>query len=56
MKTLLAMAIFFAAPAFASPRCAVVHDGICFQSQAQYDEYMGWGPEQQRIEQEANRR
>lgn len=49
------MALLFAIPTLAAPHCAVVHDGICFESQAQYDEYMGWGPEQQKLEAEANK-
>jgi hypothetical protein len=35
--------------------CVVVHDRICFESQAQYDRYMGWGPQQQRLERNANK-
>jgi hypothetical protein len=54
-NTLLAMAILFTIPTLAAPHCVVVHDRICFESQAQYDEYMGWGPEQQKQEQEANK-
>jgi hypothetical protein len=55
MKTLLAMAVLFAVPTLAAPHCVVVHDGICFESQRAYDIYMGWGPEQQKRETEANR-
>ena len=55
MKLLLAMAVLFTVPTLAAPHCAVVHDGICFTSQGQYDEYMGWGPEQKKLEIEANR-
>ena len=55
MKLLLAMALLFAVPTLAAPHCAVVHDGICFTSQGQYDQHMGWGPEQQKLETEANR-
>jgi len=54
MKLLLALAVFFTAPAIAAPKCAVIYDGICFKTQEQYDEYMGWGPEQQQLEIEAN--
>jgi hypothetical protein len=54
-KTLLAMAILFAIPTLAAPHCVVVHDRICFESQAQYDKYMGWGPEQQKLERNANK-
>ena len=55
MKTLLVMAVLFAVPTLAAPQCVVFHDGICFTSQGQYDKYMGWGPEQQKLETEANR-
>ncbi len=55
MKLLLALAILFTIPTLIAPHCVVVHDGVCFASQEQYDEYMGWGPEQQRREAEANR-
>jgi hypothetical protein len=54
-KTLLAIAILFAIPTIMAPHCVVVHDRICFESQAQYDRYMGWGPNQQKQEQEANK-
>jgi hypothetical protein len=54
VKLLLAMAILFAVPTLAAPHCAVVHDGICFESQGQYDAYMGWGTKQQQLETEAN--
>jgi hypothetical protein len=54
MKLIAALAVFLIAPALATPRCVVVHDGICFETQAQYDEYMGWGPEQQKLETKAN--
>ena len=55
LKTLLAMAVLFAVPTIAAPHCVVVQDRICFESQAQYDKYMGWGPEQQKQEREANK-
>ena len=54
MKLLLALAVLLTAPALAAPKCAVIYDGICFKTQAQYDEYMGWSPEQQQLEIEAN--
>jgi hypothetical protein len=54
-KTLFAIAILFAIPTVIAPHCVVVHDRICFESQAQYDKYMGWGPNQQKQEQEANK-
>ena len=54
MKTLLAMAVLFAVPTIAAPHCVVVQDRICFESQAQYDKYMGWGSEQQQLEIKAN--
>jgi hypothetical protein len=54
MKLLLAMAVLFTVPTLAAPYCVVVHDGICFTSQGQYDEYMGWDANQQKLEQEAN--
>jgi len=54
-KTLLTIAILFAVPTIAAPHCVVVHDSICFESQAQYDKYMGWGPEQQKTERNANK-
>jgi hypothetical protein len=54
MKLLPALAVLFAAPALATPRCIVVYEGICFETQAQYDAFMGWGPEQQQLEIEAN--
>jgi len=55
MKLLLAMAVLFTVPTLVAPQCVVYHDGTCFESQAQYDKYMGWGPEQQQLEIEANR-
>jgi hypothetical protein len=55
MKLLLSMATLFAVPTFVAPQCVVVHDRICFESQAQFDEYMGWGPEAQQREIEANK-
>lgn len=55
-KTLLAMAILFAIPTLAAPHCVVVHDRICFESPKDYDIYMGWGPDAQRRETEANKR
>ena len=54
MKLLLAMAILFAVPTLAAPHCVVVHNGICFESQGQYDSYMGWDAHQQKLEKEAN--
>lgn len=54
MKTALLLAALWVIPTAAVPQCVVIHDGICFESQAQYDEYMGWGPEQQKLEQQAN--
>lgn len=54
MKLLLALALLFAVPTLAAPHCAVVHDGICFTSQGQYDSYMGWDANQQKLEKEAN--
>jgi hypothetical protein len=54
MKLLLAMAVLFAVPTLAAPQCVVVHDRICFESQAEYDRYMGWGTKQQQLETEAN--
>ncbi len=42
MKTLIAFLAFAAIPTVAVPQCVVVHDGICFESQSQYDKYMGW--------------
>jgi hypothetical protein len=54
MKLLLALAVLFMVPTFIAPHCVVVHDGICFETQAQYDKYMGWGLEQQKLEKEAN--
>jgi hypothetical protein len=55
MKLLLAMAVLFTVPTLAAPQCVVVHDGICFESQGQYDQYMGWGFEAQQREIEANK-
>jgi hypothetical protein len=55
MKLLLAMAILFAVPTLAAPHCVVVHDGICFESQYDYDVHMGWGSKQQKLEIEANK-
>ncbi len=55
MKLLLALAILFTVPTLIAPHCVVVHDGVCFESQHDYDVHMGWGPEQQRREAEANR-
>ena len=54
MKLLLAMAVLFTVPTLAAPQCVVYHDGICFESQAQYDDYMGWDSHQQHLEAEAN--
>jgi hypothetical protein len=54
MKLLITIAVLFAAASIAAPHCAVVHDGICFESQGQYDSYMGWDTNQQKLEQEAN--
>jgi len=54
MKFALALTALLAVPTAIVPECVVVHDRICFQSQAQYDEYMGWGPKQQQLETEAN--
>jgi hypothetical protein len=54
VKLFLALTILFTIPTVAAPHCVVVHNGICFMSQGQYDEYMGWGPEQQKLEKEAN--
>ena len=54
MKLLLALTMLFTVPTLAAPHCVVVHNGICFESQGQYDSYMGWGPEQQKLEKEAN--
>ena len=55
MKLLLALTMLLAVPTLAAPHCVVVHNGICFESQGQYDSYMGWGPEQQNLETEANK-
>ena len=55
MKLLLAMAVLFTVPTLAAPHCVVVHDRICFESQSQYDEYMGWDSKQQQREIEANK-
>jgi hypothetical protein len=55
MKLLLALAVLFTIPTVAAPHCVVVHNGICFTSQGQYDEYMNWGTKQQQLETEANR-
>ncbi len=54
MRLLLAMAVLFTVLTLDAPHCVVFHDGICFESQVQYDSYMGWGPEQQKLEKEAN--
>jgi hypothetical protein len=54
-KTLLASFLLFTVPTLAAPHCVVVHDRICFESQAQYDRYMGWGAEQQKTERNANK-
>lgn len=55
MKLALLVIALFAIPTLAAPHCAVVHDGICFTSQGQYDRYMGWDTKQQQLETEANR-
>jgi hypothetical protein len=55
VKLLLALAILVTVPTLIAPPCVVVHDGVCFESQRAYDIHMGWGPEQQRREAEANR-
>jgi hypothetical protein len=55
MKLALSVIALFAIPTLAAPHCAVVHDGICFTSQGQYDQYMGWGTKQQQLETEANK-
>lgn len=55
MKTILALVALWVVPTAVVPQCVVVHDGICFESQSQYDEYMGWSPEIQRQEMEANK-
>jgi hypothetical protein len=54
MKLLLALAVLFMVPTLIAPHCVVVHDGICFETQAQYDKYMGWDPKAQQREIEAN--
>jgi hypothetical protein len=54
MKLIAALTVFLIAPALATPRCIVVHDGICFETQSEYDEYMGWDSKQQQLETEAN--
>jgi hypothetical protein len=55
MEKLLVLSLLLSTPAVADPRCAVVYDGVCFKTQAQYDEYMGWGAQQQQLETEANK-
>jgi hypothetical protein len=55
MKYALLAALAVAVPTVLLPECVVFHDGICFQSQAQYDRYMGWGPDQQTLEINANK-
>lgn len=55
MKTFLAFLALAAVPTVFVPQCVVVHDRICFESQAQYDAYMGWGAKQKQLEKEANR-
>ena len=54
MKLFLALTLLFTIPTVAAPHCVVVHNGICFTSQGQYDEYMGWGTKQQQLETKAN--
>jgi hypothetical protein len=54
MKSLLIVTALLAVATLTAPQCVVVHDRICFESQAQYDKYMGWGPDQQKQEREAN--
>jgi hypothetical protein len=54
MKLLLAMAVLFTVPTLAAPQCVAVHDRICFESQSEYDRYMGWSSKQQQLETEAN--
>lgn len=55
MKLLLALTMLFTIPTVTAALRVVVHNGICFTSQGQYDEYMGWGTKQQQLETEANR-
>jgi peptide methionine sulfoxide reductase MsrB len=55
MKPLLAIAVLFTAASIAAPHCVVIHNSICFESQGQYDSYMGWDANQQKLEKEANR-
>ena len=54
MKFALALTALLVVPTAVVPQCVVVHDCICFESQAQYDSYMGWGTKQQQLETEAN--
>ena len=54
MKFALVLSALLVVPTAVVPQCVVVHDHICFQSQAEYDRYMGWGTKQQKLEQEAN--
>lgn len=55
MKVLLLAVALVAVPTVLVPECVVVHDKICFTSQAQYDKYMGWDRNQQKLEMEANK-
>jgi hypothetical protein len=54
MKSLLIVTALLAVATLTAPQCVVVHDRICFESQAQYDKYMGWDAKQQQLETEAN--
>lgn len=55
MKLVLPLVALLTVPTAVVPECVVVHDRICFHSQAEYDRYMGWDSKQQQLETEANR-
>jgi len=54
MKLLIYLLATLIIPTAVVPECVVVHDRICFHSQAEYDRYMGWDAKQQQLETEAN--
>jgi hypothetical protein len=54
MKSLLIVTALLTVSTLTAPQCVVVHDRICFESQAQYDKYMGWDAKQQQLEIKAN--
>jgi hypothetical protein len=55
MKSLPIVTALLVVATLTAPQCVVVHDRICFESQAQYDKYMGWDAKQQQLETEANK-